>query len=70
MEVVTWSPNMTPERAGRKGARAVAFDELLATSHIITTHLVMGPATKGLFGAPQFAAMRTDAIFVNTSAPG
>jgi len=70
MEVVTWSPNMTPERAQAKGARAVAFDELLATSHIITTHLVMGPATKGLFGAPQFAAMRTDAIFVNTSRAG
>ena len=30
----------------------------------------MGPATKGLFGAPQFAAMRTDAIFVNTSRAG
>jgi phosphoglycerate dehydrogenase-like enzyme len=70
MEVVTWSPNMTPERAAAKGATAVSFDELVATSHIITTHLVLGPATRNLFGAAQFAAMRRDAIFVNTSRAG
>ena len=70
MEVVTWSPNMTPERAAAKGATAVSFDELVATSHIITAHLVLGPATRNLFGAAQFAAMRRDAIFVNTSRAG
>ena len=70
MEVVAWSPNMTPERAAAKGATAVSFDELVATSHIITTHLVLGPATKNLFGAAQFAVMRKDAIFVNTSRAG
>lgn len=70
MEVVTWSPNMTPERAAAKGATAVSFDELVATSHVITAHLVLGPTTKNLFGAAQFAAMRKDAIFVNTSRSG
>ena len=70
MEVVAWSPNMTPERAAAKGATAVSFDELVSTSHIITTHLVLGPATKNLFAAAQFAAMRKDAIFVNTSRAG
>jgi phosphoglycerate dehydrogenase-like enzyme len=70
MEVVAWSPNMTAERAAAKGATSVSFDELVATSHIITAHLVLGPATKNLFGAAQFAAMRSDAIFVNTSRAG
>ena len=70
MEVVTWSPNMTPERAAAKGAVAVTFDELISTSHVITAHLVLGPATKHLFGAAQFGAMRSDAIFVNTSRAG
>jgi phosphoglycerate dehydrogenase-like enzyme len=70
MEVVTWSPNMTQERAAAKGATSVSFDELVATSHIITAHLVLGPTTRNLFGAAQFAAMRRDAIFVNTSRAG
>ena len=70
MEVVIWSPNMTPERAAAKGAVAVTFDELITTSHVITAHLVLGPATKHLFGAAQFGAMRSDAIFVNTSRAG
>jgi phosphoglycerate dehydrogenase-like enzyme len=67
MNVVTWSPNMTAERAAQKGASAVSFDELLAASHIISTHLVVSDVTRGLFGAKQFAAMRPDAVFVNTS---
>ena len=70
MEVVTWSPNMTPERAAAKGATSVTFDELITTSHIITAHLVLGPATKHLFSTAQFGAMRSDAIFVNTSRAG
>ena len=70
MDVVTWSPNMTPERAAAKGATSVTFDALITTSHIITAHLVLGPATKHLFGAAQFNAMRSDAIFVNTSRAG
>ena len=70
MEVVAWSPNMMPERAAAKGATAVTFDELVVTSHIITTHLVLSPTTRDLFSAAQFAAMRKDAIFVNTSRAG
>ena len=70
MEVVTWSPHMTAERAAAKGATAVSFEALVESSHIITTHLVLGPTTRNLFGAAQFAAMRPDAIFVNTSRAG
>lgn len=70
MEVVTWSPHMTAERAAAKGATALSFEALVESSHIITTHLVLGPTTRNLFGAAQFAAMRPDAIFVNTSRAG
>ena len=70
MEVVAWSPNMTPERAAANGAASISFDELVSTSHVITTHLVLSPTTKNLFGAAQFAAMRNGAIFVNTSRAG
>ena len=67
MEVVTWSPRMTPERAAAENAKSVSLDELLKTSKIVTMHLVAGPGTKGLISADQLALMRSDSILVNTS---
>ena len=67
MEVVTWSPRMTPERAAAENAKAVSLEELLATSKVVSMHLVAGPGTKGLISADQLALMRPDAVLVNTS---
>jgi phosphoglycerate dehydrogenase-like enzyme len=69
MEVVAWSPHMTMARAAARDAKAVSFDELIETSKIVSLHLVASEATRGLFKAEQFARMRTDSIFVNTSHP-
>jgi phosphoglycerate dehydrogenase-like enzyme len=70
MEVVTWSPRMTAERAAGHGALAVTLDELVATSKVVSLHLVMTEATRHLFDAPRLAQMRPDAVFVNTSRAG
>lgn len=67
MEVVAWSPRMTPERAAAENAKAVSLDELLQTSKVVSMHLVAGPGTKGLISADQLALMRPDSILVNTS---
>ncbi|CAM3627839.1 D-2-hydroxyacid dehydrogenase family protein [Polynucleobacter brandtiae] len=67
MEVVTWSPRMTPERAAAQNAISVSLDELLSTSKVVTLHLVAGPGTKGIISADQLALMRPDSILVNTS---
>ena len=67
MEVVTWSPHMTPERAAAGGAKAVSLEELLATSKVVTLHLVPSEATRRLLDAGRLATMRPDAILVNTS---
>lgn len=67
MEVVTWSPHMTAERAAAGGAAAVSLEELLATSKVVSLHLVPSAATKGLLDAARLATMRPDAILVNTS---
>jgi phosphoglycerate dehydrogenase-like enzyme len=67
MEVVAWSPRMTPERAAVENAQSVSLKELLQTSKIVTMHLVAGPGTKGLISADQLALMRPDSILVNTS---
>jgi phosphoglycerate dehydrogenase-like enzyme len=67
MEVVTWSPRMTPERAAAENARSVSLEELLKTSKVITMHLVAGPGTKGLISKNELALMRPDSILINTS---
>jgi phosphoglycerate dehydrogenase-like enzyme len=67
MEVVTWSPNMTPERAAVENTKAVSLEELLSTSKVVSMHLVAGPSTKGLINADRLALMRPDSILVNTS---
>jgi len=67
MEIVTWSPNMTPERAAAQNATSLSLDELLKTSKVVTMHLVAGPGTKGIISADQLALMRPDSILVNTS---
>lgn len=67
MEIVTWSPHMTPERAEEGGATAVSLDELLATARVVSVHLVPSDATRGLLDADRLATMRPDSILVNTS---
>jgi len=67
MDVVAWSQNLTPERAAAAGARQVAKDELLATSDVVSIHLVLSDRTRGLLGAPEFATIKPGAILVNTS---
>jgi phosphoglycerate dehydrogenase-like enzyme len=67
MRVVTWSPHMTAERAAARGATAVPLDELLATSRVVSLHLVPSAETRHLLNAARLASMRGDALLVNTS---
>ncbi|HEX4782086.1 MAG TPA: NAD(P)-dependent oxidoreductase [Usitatibacter sp.] len=67
MELVTWSPHMTPERAAAGGAKAVALEELLSTSKVVSLHLVPSPETRKLLDAKRLATMREDSILVNTA---
>lgn len=67
MNVQTWSPRMTPERAAEKGAVAVSLETLLQTSQVVSLHLVPTPATLHLMNAERLALMRPDSVLVNTS---
>jgi phosphoglycerate dehydrogenase-like enzyme len=67
MEVVTWSPHMTPERAEKGGAKAVSLEELLSASKVVTLHLVPAAETRKLLDAKRLATMRKDSILVNTA---
>ena len=67
MQVVAWSPHLTDERAAARGAAAVTLEELLATSKVVSLHLVPSPPTHRLISAARLACMRPDALLVNTS---
>jgi len=61
--------------AARPGATTipegrVGFDELLARSDVISLHCPLNDATRGLFGADEFARMKPGAILINTARGG
>lgn len=67
MQVVTWSPNMTAERAAEHDVLAVSLQELLETSLVVSMHLVPSETTRHLLNRERLGWMRPDAILVNTS---
>jgi len=67
MRVLAWSQNLTAETAKAAGAERVDKDRLFSESDAVTVHLVLGPRSRGMIGAADFARMKKGAIFVNTS---
>jgi phosphoglycerate dehydrogenase-like enzyme len=67
MEVLAWSPNLTPERAADAGVAYATKAALFERSDVVTLHMVLGEATRGLVGAEDLGRMKPDAILVNTS---
>jgi phosphoglycerate dehydrogenase-like enzyme len=67
MHVIAWSPHLTQERADPHGVRAVGKHELFAESDIVTVHMPLSAASRGLIGADELAAMKPTAYLINTS---
>jgi phosphoglycerate dehydrogenase-like enzyme len=67
MEIIAWSPSLTPERAAAAGARQVEREALFAESDALSIHLVLSDRSRGIVGAAELALMKPDAILVNTS---
>ena len=67
MNVIAWSPNLTPEKCKEAGVGYASKDELFATSDIITIHVVLSPRSRGLVGAADLARMKPKAYLVNTA---
>jgi phosphoglycerate dehydrogenase-like enzyme len=67
MKVIAWSQNLTEQKASAAGAALVDKQTLFREADVVTVHLVLSSRTKGLIGAPEFAAMKPTARLVNTS---
>ncbi|HVX92314.1 MAG TPA: phosphoglycerate dehydrogenase [Xanthobacteraceae bacterium] len=48
----------------------VGFEELLGRAEVISLHVPLTPQTRGMIGAAQIAALRHDAILINTARGG
>jgi phosphoglycerate dehydrogenase-like enzyme len=56
--------------AAALGAQALALEELLSASDIVTLHVPLTPRTRNLIGAKQFALMKPGAVLINAARGG
>jgi D-3-phosphoglycerate dehydrogenase len=67
MNVIAWSPNLTPERCREVGVTYASKEELFSTADIVTIHVVLSQRSRGLVGAADLARMKPTAFLVNTA---
>src|ERR1700680_2767703 len=67
MNVIAWSPNLTPERCKEIGVGYATREELFSTADIITVHVGLSQRSRGLVGAADLARMKPTAYLVNTA---
>jgi D-3-phosphoglycerate dehydrogenase len=67
MNVVAWSPNLTPERCKEVGVGYASKEELFATADIVTVHVVLSERSRGLVGREDLARMKPTSYFLNTA---
>lgn len=67
VDVQAYDPFATAETFDHLGVRAVALDELFATSDVVTLHTPSLPETRKLIDGRLLSSMKSDATLVNTS---
>src|SRR6185437_12998471 len=67
MNVIAWSPNLTPEKCKEAGVTYATKEELFASADIVTIHVVLSQRSRGLVGAADLARMKPTAYLVNTA---
>jgi phosphoglycerate dehydrogenase-like enzyme len=67
MNVIAWSPHLTPERAAEHGAECVSKHDVFARADVASVHLVLGDATRGIVGEPELRALGPASYLVNTA---
>lgn len=70
MKILCYDQYQDENFARECGASYVDFDTLIRESDFITIHSPLTPETKSMFGKEQFAAMKQDAILINTARGG
>ncbi|WP_234680089.1 D-2-hydroxyacid dehydrogenase family protein [Bradyrhizobium monzae] len=67
MNVIAWSPNLTPEKCAAAGVGYATKEELFAKADIVTIHVVLSDRSRGLVSRADLARMKPTAFLVNTA---
>ncbi|NYT82078.1 D-2-hydroxyacid dehydrogenase family protein [Alcaligenaceae bacterium] len=67
MNVIAWSPNLTPERCAPFGVECVGKQQLFERADVVSIHMVLSASTRHLVGEAELAWMKETAYLVNTS---
>ena len=67
MNVIAWSPNLTPERCEAAGVGYATREQLFSTADFITIHMVLSERSRGLVGRDDLKRMKPTAFLVNTA---
>lgn len=67
MKVISWNERMTKAKADEIGVRLVSKEDLFKEADILSIHLVLVDATRGLVGGPELALMKPTSWLINTS---
>ena len=71
MPVLVWASDRSRARAAADGhAVATSKEDLFARSDVLSVHLRLVPATRGIVTAADLGRMQPSALFVNTSRAG
>jgi phosphoglycerate dehydrogenase-like enzyme len=70
MRVTTFDPYCDPTAIPSGFTHVATLDTLLGEADVVSVHVPLSDATRGMFDAGRFAAMKAGAIFVNTARGG
>lgn len=70
MELLGNDPYIGEDQAAARGISLVTIDELLERADVITLHVPLTHATRGMIGAAQLARMKPGALLVNVARGG
>ena len=67
MKVNAWSQNLTKEKCDEAGVGYLSKEELMATSDVISIHVILSKRTRGLITRDDLARMKPSSYLVNTA---
>lgn len=70
MTVLASDPYVTAEQAAHHGVELVALETLLARADVVSVHVPLTRATRGMIGTAQIARMKPGAVLLNVARGG